>query len=131
MCADRFIVLIYCTYRVVWYVCKIVCFFEFLLDKSPNGVPSHFVLGEVFESCTRQSVSGMPELKKIASARKNLVAFDARDLVCPVSLLEEVKSVESERVVVSPILKVIRNGPVFKKDMHKSAGDVSTLFLAL
>ncbi|OBZ80192.1 hypothetical protein A0J61_11759, partial [Choanephora cucurbitarum] len=95
------------TYKVVWYVCKIVCCFEFLLDKSPNGVPSHSVLGEVFESCNRQSVSLMPEVKKAASTRKNLVAFDARDLASPVSLLKEVKSVENGRVLVSPILKVI------------------------
>ncbi|OBZ80364.1 hypothetical protein A0J61_11587 [Choanephora cucurbitarum] len=115
------------TYKVVWYVCKIVWFFEFLLDKSPNGVPSHFVLDEVFESCNRQSVSLIPEVKKAASTRKSLVEFDAGVLVCLVSLLEEVKSVENIRVVVSSILKWTN----LQKSMYKFAGDVFTPFLAL
>ena len=94
-----------------------------MLDKSPDGKPSHFVLGEVLEG-KKQFAHNVPEVKETGK----YVAFDARDLVCPVSLLHVVSKNRNGSETISPWKKVIRKGPIFPKDMSKSVGDVATLF---
>ena len=77
--------------KSVWYVCKILCFFDFLVDTSESGLPTHLVLGEIYEGCRESTITNVPRVKET----KKYVAFDASDLISPVSLLQEVKSIQS------------------------------------
>ncbi|OBZ78512.1 hypothetical protein A0J61_11860, partial [Choanephora cucurbitarum] len=87
---------------------------------SVDGKPSHFVLGEVLEGNRSPSLLNVPEVKEFGVTGGKYIAFDARDLVCPVSLLQVVKNRNGSEVIF-PWRKVIKKGSVFSKDMHKSA----------
>ena len=114
--------------KPLWFVCKLPCFFDFPLDDSEGAQPTHLVLGEVYESCKEKDALNVPRVKETISNRK-YVAFDARDLICPVSLLREVTSIHSANSFqVSPWYKVIRTGPVFPYNIHETAGKVEDLF---
>lgn len=94
-----------------------------------DGKPSHFVLGEVLEGNRSPSLLNVPEVKEVGTIGSRYVAFDARDLVCPVSLLHVVKNRNGSEVI-SPWRKVVKKGSIFPRDMHKSAGITTTLFPA-
>ena len=61
--------------KPVWFVCKAICFFDFLLDDSEDGKPTHLVLGEVLEGCKEQDIADGPRVKETTSNRKFVACF--------------------------------------------------------
>ncbi|OBZ80884.1 hypothetical protein A0J61_11067 [Choanephora cucurbitarum] len=95
------------------------------MDTSESGLPTHLVLGKIYEGCRESTTSNVPRVKET----KKYVAFDASDLISPVSLLQEVKSTQSvSNYQPSPWYKVICNTSVFPLNMHETAGEVANLF---
>ena len=92
----NFIMIMVCSkLHTVWFVCKILCFFDFLVDDSETGQPTHLVLGEAFEGASDKHASNVPRVKETITSNRKFVAFDASDLISPVSLLQEVTSIQS------------------------------------
>ncbi|KAG2209274.1 hypothetical protein INT47_005566 [Mucor saturninus] len=102
-----------------WYVCKVLFFFDFTYQEDAPG--SNFVFGELMKNHDVSPYSkAIPRVKRYDEAeQKQIVIFDAEDLLSAVGLVNAVDGSNNKYV--------IKTGGAFKVDMSSTAGSVGNI----